>query len=142
MFIQNCSACHGIKGRSDGVSTKKIVNLPTDATWPRNLSKPWKFRRGEKRKQMFLTLRSGLSLTAMPRFSPRIFKDEQIWDMVHYVQTLSPSQKPKTSSILKVQKNHGALPVNPSDPQWKTIDSNFYPLGGQIIQSKKAGGYG
>jgi len=57
--------------------------------------------------------------------------------MVHYVQTLSPSQKPKTPSILKVQKVYSALPVDPSDPQWKTIDSNFYPLGGQIIQSKK-----
>jgi len=137
LFIQNCSACHGVKGRGDGASTKKIVNLPTDAIWPRNLGKPWKFRRGESRKQIFLTLRTGLSMTSMPMFSKRIFKDEQIWDMVHYVQTLSPSQKQKIPSILKVQKIHGALPVDPSDPQWKTIDSNFYPLGGQIIQSKK-----
>jgi len=92
LFTQNCSACHGIKGRSDGASTKKIVNIATDAIWPRNLSKPWKFRRGDKRKQIFQTLRTGLSLTAMPRFSPRIFKDEQIWDLVNYVQTLSSSQ--------------------------------------------------
>ena len=99
LFLQNCSGCHGIEGRSDGASTKKIVNLPTDAIWPRNLSKPWKFRRGEKRKQIFLTQRTGLSMTSMPRFSTRIFNDEQIWDIVHYVQTLSPSQKPKTPSI-------------------------------------------
>ena len=39
--------------------------------------------------------------------------------------------------IFKVQKVVGVLPVNPSDPAWKVIDSNFYPLGGQIIQSKK-----
>jgi cbb3-type cytochrome c oxidase subunit III len=137
LFTQNCSACHGVKGRSDGASTKKIVNIPTDSIWPRNLSKPWKFRRGDKRKEIFLTLRTGLSLSSMPRFSPRIFKDEQIWDLVHYVQTLAPSQKPKTPPILKVQKIDGALPTDPNDPLWKTMDSNFYPLGGQIIQSKK-----
>ena len=137
LFIQNCSACHGVKGRSDGASTKKIVNIATDAIWPRNLSKPWKFRRGDKRKQIFQTLRTGLSLTAMPMFSPRIFKDEQIWDLVNYVQTLSPSQKPKTPEIFNVQKVDGPLPDDPDDPAWKTVDSNFYPLAGQIIQSEK-----
>ena len=137
LFIQNCSACHGIKGRSDGASTKKIVNIATDAIWPRNLSKPWKFRRGDKRKQIFQTLRTGLSLTAMPRFSPRIFKDEQIWDLVHYVQTLSPSQKPETPTTFKIKKIDGPLPSGPLDSIWNTIDSNFFPLGGQIIQSKK-----
>ncbi|MCH8158178.1 MAG: c-type cytochrome, partial [Nitrospinae bacterium] len=138
LFIQNCSACHGVKGRSDGASTKKIVNIATDSTWPRNLSKPWTFRRGNKRKQIFLTLRTGLSLTAMPRFSSRIFKDEQIWDLVHYVQTLGLSQKPKINPVLKAQKIDGPLPADPDDPLWKTIDAHFYPLGGQIIQSKKA----
>ena len=137
LFIQNCSACHGIKGRSDGASTKKIVNIATDAIWPRNLSKPWKFRRGDQRKQIFKTLRTGLSLTAMPRFSPRIFKDEQIWDLVNYVQTLSPSQKPKTPDTFKVQKIDQPLPKDPFDPIWKGVDSNFYPLGGQIIQAEK-----
>jgi cbb3-type cytochrome c oxidase subunit III len=137
LFIQNCSGCHGVRGRSDGVSTKKIVNIPTDAIWPRNLSKPWKFRRGDKRKQIFKTLRTGLSLTSMPRFSPRIFKDEKIWDLVHYVQTLSPSQKPEIPLFLNVKKIDGELPDAPNDPVWKTLDSNFYPLGGQIIQPEK-----
>ena len=137
LFIQSCSACHGVRGRSDGASTKKIVNIATDSIWPRNLSKPWKFRRGDKRKQIFQTLRTGLSLTAMPRFSPRIFKDEQIWDLVNYVQTLSPSQKPETPKFLNVKKIDGPLPDTPNDPTWKAVDSNFYPLAGQIIKSKK-----
>ena len=137
LFTQNCSACHGVKGRSDGASTKKIVSISTDAIWPRNLSKPWKFRRGDKRKDIFLTLRTGLSLTAMPRFSSRIFKDQQIWDLVHYVQTLSLSQKPQTLFTFKAKKINGSLPNGPLDPVWETISSNFYPLGGQIIQSKK-----
>ena len=137
LYIQNCSGCHGLKGRSDGASTKKIVNLPTDAIWPRNLGKPWKFRRGDKRKDIFLTLRTGLSLTAMPMFSQRIFKDEQIWDLVHFVKTLSIAKKPKVPSTLKAVKIESELPIDPSDPLWKTIDSYYIPLGGQIIKSKK-----
>tara|TARA_B110000116_G_scaffold216385_1_gene193306 strand:+ start:43 stop:1578 length:1536 start_codon:yes stop_codon:yes gene_type:complete len=137
LFLQNCSACHGLKGRSDGTSTKKVVSIETDSIWPRNLSKPWKFRRGDTRKDIFLTLRTGLSLSAMPMFSSRIFKDEQIWDLVHYVQTLAPSHKPTTNPILKVKKIDGDLPGNPKDSLWKTTSSNFYPLGGQIIESKK-----
>ena len=138
LFVQTCSACHGIRGRSDGASTKKIVSVPTDAIWPRNLTQPWTFRRGNQRKQLFLTLRTGLSLTAMPMLSHRIFKDEQVWDLVHYVQTLAPSQKPAVTPTLKVQKIDGPLPKDPDDPLWKTIDTHFYPLGGQIIQSKKS----
>lgn len=137
LFTQNCSGCHGVRGRSDGASTKKIVHIPTNAIWPRNLSKPWKFRRGDQRKDIFLTLRTGLSLTAMPRFSPRIFKDQQIWDLVHYVQTLSLSKKPKPPTTFKVKKIDGPLPSDPLDPRWNKIDSNFFPLGGQIIRSKK-----
>jgi len=93
LFLQNCSGCHGVMGRSDGASTHKIVDIASDAIWPRNLSKSWTFRRGYSRKQLFMTLRTGLSTTAMPRFSPRIFNDRQIWDIVNYVQTLSPPQK-------------------------------------------------
>lgn len=95
LFLQNCSGCHGVMGRSDGASTHKVVNIASDSIWPRNLSKPWTFRRGYSRKQLFMTLRTGLSTTAMPRLSPRIFNDQQIWDIVNYVQTLSPP--PKTS---------------------------------------------
>ncbi len=136
LFIQNCSGCHGVKGRGDGASTGKIVDIETDAIWPRNLSKSWTFRRGTSRKQLFKTLRTGLSLTAMPQFSPRIFKDEQIWDIVHYVQTLSPSQKPEIKPVIKV-KRASSLPSQPDDPAWKTADSYFFPLGGQIIESGK-----
>ena len=45
--------------------------------------------------------------------------------------------KPKTLFTFKAKKINGPLPNGPLDPFWKTISSNFYPLGGQIIQSKK-----
>ncbi|PIQ97481.1 MAG: Triheme cytochrome c [Nitrospinae bacterium CG11_big_fil_rev_8_21_14_0_20_56_8] len=138
LFIKNCSGCHGVKGRNDGVSTRKIVNIPTDALWPRNLSKPWTFRRGVSRKQIYLTLRTGLSGTAMPRFSERVFNDAKVWDIVHYVQTLSLSQKPEVSRQIRIRRTDGTLPENPEDPVWKTVPSYFFPVGGQIMYSEKS----
>lgn len=137
LFLQSCSGCHGVKGRGDGPSTVKVVDIGSDSIWPRNLSKPWTFRRGHSRKDIFMTLRTGLSTTAMPRFSKRIFNDQQIWDIVHYVQTLSPPQKPEIKKLLQVKKIEGELPLSPEDSVWQTAESRYIPVGGQIIQKKK-----
>ncbi|NIQ03933.1 MAG: c-type cytochrome, partial [Nitrospinaceae bacterium] len=138
LYLQNCSNCHGREGRGDGSSTYKIVNIEKDQIFPRNLTQSWKFRRGDKRKDLYLTLRTGLSGTAMPRFSPRIFKDQQIWDMVHYVQTLSPSVQPPMHPVIQVKKIEGPVPGSPEDPLWKTLDAYPFPLGGQLMVSDKA----
>ncbi len=138
LYMMNCSGCHGVKGRSDGTSTKKIVDIATDAIYPRNLTKPWLFRRGSARKHLFLTLRTGLSGTAMPRFSDRVFKDQKIWDMVHYVETLSPPRRPQVRPRIKVNRIVGELPATRVDPLWNHAESFFIPLGGQILAADKA----
>jgi len=138
LFLQNCSGCHGIKGRSDGLSTFKVVDIASDSIWPRNLSKSWLFRRGTTREDIFQTLRTGLSTTAMPQFSTRVFKDNQIWDIVNYVQTLSPAKRPPVNPLIKAKKIDGNLPLNPDDKFWNSIDAYYFPLGRQVIQGDKA----
>lgn len=137
LFLKNCSGCHGLKGRGDGESTKRIVNVASDAIWPRNLNKPWIFRRGSSRKDIFLTIRTGLSGTAMPRFSKKTLTDEEVWSIVHYVQTLSPPKKPDIHRTLKAKMIPGELPLDPEDPFWSPVDSYFIPVGGQIMKSDK-----
>ena len=138
LFLQNCSGCHGIQGRGDGDSTKKIVSIETDQIRPRNLTQSWLFRRGGRREDIFLTLRTGLSLTAMPRFSSRIFSDRDIWDIVNYVYTLSPAVQPQTVPEMTVYKTEGTLPLNPESPRWKQVTAFYFPVGGQIMQGDKA----
>jgi len=138
LFLQSCSGCHGVKGRSDGASTHKIVDIGSNAIWPRNLSKPWTFRRGNSRKQLFMTLRTGLSTTSMPQFSTRIFNDQQIWDIVNYVQTLSPPKKPVVKNIINVKNIAGDIPTKPQDPAWKGVEAYFIPLGGQVLNKEKS----
>ncbi|MFQ5444206.1 MAG: c-type cytochrome, partial [Nitrospinales bacterium] len=137
LFLKNCSGCHGMKGRGDGESTHRIVNVASDAIWPRNLSKPWNFRRGSTRKDLYLTIRTGLTGTAMPRFSERTLKDEEVWSIVHYVQTLSPPKKPVIKKSIQVEMIPGDLPLDPEDPVWDSVNAFFIPVGGQIMESEK-----
>ena len=151
-FNTTCSGCHGLKGRSDGESTKRNVDIESDAIRPRNLTKPWTFRRGSSPKDLFLTIRTGLSTTAMPRHSERIYKDRDIWDIVYYIRTLfgleevifqvgippdSKLLKPSVAKSIRAVKVKGSLPLNPGDGAWKNAPSFYIPLGGQILEPEK-----
>jgi len=136
-FNATCSGCHGLKGRSDGESTKRNVDIESDAIRPRNLTKPWTFRRGSTPKDLFLTIRTGLSTTAMPRHSKRIYKDKEIWDIVHYVTTLAQLKNPEISKDIKAVKTEGPLSLNPDDDAWESAPSVFIPMGGQVLEAEK-----
>ncbi len=137
-FAATCSGCHGLQGRSDGESTKRNVDIGSDAIRPRNLTQPWTFRRGKSPQQLFLTIRTGLSTTAMPRHSKRIFKDRDVWDIVHYVATLSKNNSRNVARKIKAVKTTGVLPLNPDDAAWADAPAFNVPLAGQIIQAEKA----
>jgi len=137
-FMINCSGCHGVEGRGDGVTTARIVDYSSNAIWPRNLSEPWNFRRGATRKDIFLTLRTGLSTTAMPKFSPRIFKDQEIWDIVDFVCTLGSPKQPQVKSVILAKKIDKDLSVDFNASFWNETESAYIPLGGQILQKPKS----
>ncbi|MCF8720832.1 c-type cytochrome [Nitrospina gracilis] len=138
LFITNCSGCHGVEGRSDGASTHKIVNIAKDQLRPRNLTQSWLFRRSHTRKDLFQTLRTGLSLTAMPRLSPRVHSDETVWDLVNYVYTLSPAVQPEVLEEMRAERIEGPLPQDPEDPAWRSVTAYFFPLGGQLEEEPKS----
>ncbi len=138
LFMANCSGCHGVEGRGDGVTTQRIIDYSSNAIWPRNLSQPWTFRRGNSRKDLFKTLRTGLSTTAMPKFSPRVFKDKQIWDIVNFVSTLPPPTQPKMQSPIHAKKIQGEISDDFNAPVWKDAQASFVPLGGQLQTRPKS----
>jgi mono/diheme cytochrome c family protein len=138
LFMTQCSGCHGVKGRGDGVATQRIVDFSTSAIWPRNLSQPWTFRRGSTRKDIYKTLRTGLSTTSMPKFSSRILSDNQIWDIVNFVSTLSTPTKPKTQSPIHAKKLAGEISDDLNAPVWQDANPSFVPLGGQLQKKPKS----
>ena len=138
LFMTQCSGCHGVKGRGDGVATQRIVDFSTSAIWPRNLSQPWTFRRGSSRKDIYKTLRTGLSTTAMPKFSARVFSDEQIWDIVNFVSTLSNATQPKTQAPIHAKKVAAEILDDPNAAVWQDAEPNIVPLGGQLQKKPKS----
>ncbi|OGW24858.1 MAG: Triheme cytochrome c, partial [Nitrospinae bacterium RIFCSPLOWO2_12_FULL_47_7] len=138
LFINHCSGCHGLEGRSDGTSTERIVDIDSDALWPRNLTKPWLFRRGSSLKDLYLTIRTGLSGTAMPKFSEKKLSDQQAWNLLHYIKTLATSEDRPDIRPIRTKKVSGDLPLDPENPLWKNAKEYYFPLGGQIIHLKKS----
>ena len=138
LFMTQCSGCHGVKGRGDGVATQRIVDYSSSAIWPRNLSQPWTFRRGSTQKDIYKTLRTGLSTTSMPKFSAKVFSDEQIWDIVSFVSTLAPPTQPKMQSPIHAKKVTGEISDDPNAPVWQDAEASFVPLGGQLQAKPKS----
>ena len=137
-FMINCSGCHGVEGRGDGGTTARIVDYSSNAIWARKLREPWKFRRGARREDIFLTLRTGLSTTAMPKFSPRVFKDQEIWDIVDFVRTLGSPKKPQVKPVIQAIKVNEPLSIELDAPFWEKAQSFYIPLGGQILKKPKS----
>ncbi len=138
MFMVHCSGCHGVEGRGDGATTQRIVDYSSSAIWPRNLRQPWTFRGGSSRNDIFKTLRTGLSTTAMPKFSTRVFNDEQIWDVVNFVSTLSAAAEPKPQTHIHAKKIAGKISDDRAASVWKNVQANYIPLGGQLQTKPKS----
>ena len=79
-YAENCSSCHGLSGRADGVLSKNLNPPPTDFTDPDiNLGlSPFK---------VYNTSTFGIEGTAMGSFE-EVLNEEQKWDVAFYVLSL------------------------------------------------------
>lgn len=59
----------------------------------------------------------------------------KLWHLVNYVRSLSPARKPEVDVVLRSILVEGPLPEDVDDPRWDEIESNMYPLVGQVIVS-------
>lgn len=59
------------------------------------------------------------------------------WHLANYVRSLGPKKNPKVQVVLKSRLIEGELPQEIDDPRWDEIESNLYPLVGQIIQEPR-----
>ncbi|MCH7527526.1 MAG: cytochrome c [Planctomycetes bacterium] len=83
LYLENCASCHGPWGRGDG------LDMPLDERGKpikvRDLTSG-KFRGGTCRDEIFKRIRCGIPGTPM---SAAAVSDEEIWQLVHYVQFLA-----------------------------------------------------
>jgi mono/diheme cytochrome c family protein len=90
LYEKNCGICHGPSGHGDGPQAKSLSPSPSDL---RNLSGP----RSEPG-YWFLRIKEGgkngplpRDRSAMPAWGDHL-TDEQIWDLVAYMKSLSGDQ--------------------------------------------------
>ncbi|HIA75778.1 MAG TPA: cytochrome c, partial [Dehalococcoidia bacterium] len=79
-----CTKCHGMSGRADGPSTKTLKDAWDNKIVPPDLSKPWLYIGGSKAEDIYRTLATGLTGSAMPAIEGTLTED-QTWDLVNFL---------------------------------------------------------
>lgn len=82
LYENNCSTCHGISGKGDGVLSKNLEPPPTNFTeeGTKQILSPFK---------IYNTATFGIEGTAMPSF--KTFSEDDKWDVSFYVASLGYS---------------------------------------------------
>jgi len=79
------------------------------------------FKGGSEGYQLFARIAKGMKGTPMPA-SEGVYSDEDIWDLIHYVQSLAPAGAQERAQLTQgtfVAPNiHGSLPSGPGDNAW------------------------
>ena len=159
--IFECHTCHGMAGRGNG--QQALDGLEDDwgeRIWPANLTKPWTYRGGHSRRDIFRNVVMGIAGTPMPAFADpdplataRQIEDaeerkeeeawaqelrEQLWHVVNYVQSLwTQPEEPEPQAALTVARVSGALPVGPDDAAWDDVPVHYYPVVGQVVEGDR-----
>ncbi len=84
----NCWSCHGKEGRGNGPNALTLTDSKGYPIRPFDFTDGTHFKCGETPSDLFKDLATGLDGTPMPSFADTL-KPDQIWDLVHYIQTLN-----------------------------------------------------
>ncbi len=83
----NCAACHGQYGRGDGPTANDYNDDWGYPLRPRNLA-AGVFRAGSEPADLYRSIATGINGTPMPSYAGSI-EPEDIWSLVHFIQSLS-----------------------------------------------------
>jgi cytochrome c oxidase cbb3-type subunit 1 len=92
LFQANCALCHGDTGQADGALAQPgmLVDDWGEPIRPAHLSlpagSPGGVKLGHAGPRLYQTIVAGIGATPMPPFEG--LKSEEVWDLVHYVQSL------------------------------------------------------
>ncbi|NOZ54593.1 MAG: c-type cytochrome [Gammaproteobacteria bacterium] len=155
IFEAVCGKCHGIEGRGNITSGKKLEDDWGNRLWPRDLSKPWLWRvtnvagtgeqaRDQTIKNIYARLSIGLPGTPMPahRATEEGNKDpislENRWHVANYVYTLrDKTVAPSDELVLRAMKIEGNLPDTLGAEAWLKAPAVTLPLVPNIVMEDR-----
>lgn len=89
-----CVSCHDEDGKGKGSAGEDLKTAEGDPISPRDLTDKWSFRGGYTPEDIFLRLSTGLDGAPMPSYRGMV-SDEELWDLVFYLLSLSPAERPQ-----------------------------------------------
>ncbi len=84
-----CWECHGGGGEGDGEKAPKLKDDLDMPLPPANLTMPSSFKAGNRPEDIYRTILTGLDGGNMPSFEGEGSHEQDIWDLVNYIRSLS-----------------------------------------------------
>lgn len=128
VFMASCAGCHGPEGKGDG-GQKMVDNLGYSVR-PRDLTAGI-FKRDATSKELYYRMMAGLPGSPMPSYAGT-FSQEQIWQLIHYVQSLSSPEIQEKIRLqvfsIKAQRMSEQISLDPLAECWAKAKGTFIPL--------------
>ncbi|MBI1991713.1 MAG: c-type cytochrome [Candidatus Omnitrophica bacterium] len=121
IFAQACASCHGPQGKGDG--QQLMQDNQGYPVRPRDLT-AGVFKGSSESKELYYRIMAGLPGSPMPSYAG-IYTDEQLWDLVHYVQSLVPPGVEERVRLrrqtIRARRVRGDIPSKPSAEIWNAV---------------------
>ena len=92
-----CPSCHGAEGRGDGRSGQDLKTAEGDPIIPRDLTHKWSFHGGHTPSDIYRRIANGMDGSSMAAYE-EVLEPNDLWDLVFYVLSLSPEQRPQAEA--------------------------------------------
>ena len=139
LYVQTgCGACHGEIGYGDGLSAPTLRDDWGVHIKAADLSKPWTFRGGGRREDIFRTMSAGFNGTPMPGFHGAL-PPEDIWGIVDYMLSLSggPSDdlaEAPYANLVRSVATEEELDLSLGPDLFVNAPPALFPIVGQIVE--------
>ncbi len=138
-----CARCHGEHGRGDGMSAPTLVDDWGNHIRVADLTKPWTFRGGGTRKDIFRSMSTGFNGTPMPGFHNNLGatpeeSQQRMWAIVDYMLSLAggPWEDGETpyANLLRSVPVETELDLEQGTELFAAAPKATFPLFGQIVE--------
>jgi mono/diheme cytochrome c family protein len=130
-----CAQCHGDSGRGNGTSAPTLADDWGYHIRPADLTKPWTFRGGSSRADVYRTVVTGLNGTPMPSYADEgALPQADRWALVDYIFSLAGGLDPDYASLLTAVGVEEGIDIALGEALFESAPPARFPIVGQIME--------
>ncbi|MDQ7069386.1 MAG: c-type cytochrome [Rhodobacterales bacterium] len=133
-----CADCHGLEGRGNITSGKRLADDSGARIWPRNLTRPETWRVTRDVEDVFQRLSVGIPSSPMPEHTTALDSDTR-WAVANYVMTLRDNSTPLSQgdSVIRAVRVEGDLPSAADDAAWDLAPAMTFAMAPNVIKEPR-----